>query len=399
MSREEADPEDSTPEEAFERPTRGGFAVKIQDSEEGPRITALKDHFTLPIRTSTVRYRDKQGAARIIAAADSQFILEETLNEETKKHEIEIRRIHDTSEGVRFLRVMYTLVAAFWTGLLFVFCMQILLFTVLDLAIEAGVTNKGNAHVGNAVGVVLAFPMLVYGLASALVIAGAYISDVFNGHFLIRNFALRSIDPVVVEWMFFLFFLGFPVFILCCTLLSGSDEWWEITLMVWLFSVFVFFLIFCANVLLYEQKACWEVCKNRYHDNDSSLLNVLHRCILLRQVSTYGGRKTINYLSLGSIVNSEYTEGKQASIRNMVSSTLDERMSFYSKLTLNPKFRQGTGLGLFEAWEADKEERIYTVDDARDVRPFVTKELVRICYHCSSSNDFDQSMAHNLIFY
>lgn len=373
MSQDEADP-GTILEEVFESAPISDYGVEVLSSTDGARVVALKDHFTLPLRTSTVRYRDKQGAARIIAAADSQYILEETVNTETKKHEVEIRRIHDTSEGLRFLRILYTLVAAFWTGFLFVFCMQILLFTVLDLAIESGVTSKGNVHVGTAVGVVLAFPMLVYGLASALVIAGSYIADTYNGHFLMRNFALRSIHAVVVEWMFFLFFLGFPIFILCCTLLSGTDAWWDITLMVWLFSVFAFFVIFCANVLLYEQKACWEVCKNRYDDNDSSLLNVLRRCILLRQVSTYGGRKTRNYLSFGSIVDCEYTEAKHDSVRNMVTSTLEEHMSLYSKLTLNPKLRKGTGLGLFEAWEPGKEERIYTVDDARDVRPFVTDE-------------------------
>lgn len=118
-----------------------------------PEITHFKDHFTLLIPTSTIRYRDGHSAARVIEAPDSQFVLEETYNTEESRHTVSIRRIHDTSEGVRFLRLSYAIVTAFWTGFFFVFCLQVLLFLFLDLAVQMGVTSKQeNANWFRAIG-------------------------------------------------------------------------------------------------------------------------------------------------------------------------------------------------------------------------------------------------------
>jgi hypothetical protein len=164
----------------------------IAFAEDAPIVSFFKDHFTLQIPSSTIRYRESHSGARVLEGTNSQFVLEETYNTTTKKHTIEVRKIHNTSEGVRFLRISYALVTAFFTGFLFIFCLQVLLYLVLDLALESGATSHQEANWFRAMGAIFGFPLLVYGFSSALVLAGAYISDTLQGHDLIRNFTFRG---------------------------------------------------------------------------------------------------------------------------------------------------------------------------------------------------------------
>ena len=124
----------------------------VHQEDKQPEISKFHDHFTLLIPSSTIRFRNGQGAARVLEANDAQFVLEETYDKEKERHSVSIRRIHDTSEGVRVLRTSYLIVTAFWTGFLFVFCLQILLFLFLDLAIQAGATSKQAPNWGKAIG-------------------------------------------------------------------------------------------------------------------------------------------------------------------------------------------------------------------------------------------------------
>jgi len=365
--------EDPTPKEEAKEEAGGELTgVETFDDPIGfagnaPAVSAFRDHFTLQIPTSTVRYRNNRAAARILETTDAQFVLEETYNEETNDHKVEIRRIHNTTEGVRFLRIGYALVTAFWTGFLFVFCLQVILFLILDLAIESGATSKGEAHWGNALGVILALPSFVHGCASAMVIAGSYIQDTIQGHYLIRNFAFRNVSPVIVEWIFFSFFLGLPMLVMCFSLLSRSDNWFTITLLFWFSCVLAFFVLFTVNVVWYELKACYEVLRNRYDDDNDGFFHVLARCVHLRQVARFGGTKTIKYLSYGSIEDSEETD-KDSTRLNAVPSSYEERISWLGKLTVQERLLKW---GCFEDL-AGKEKRVYSIDDARDVRPYIT---------------------------
>lgn len=128
--------------------------AKPEDADESkiPIVSTFKDHFTLQIPSSVVRYRNLHSAARILEASDAQFILEDLYDERDKTRHVSVRRIHDTSEGVRFLRTLYALVTAFWTGFLFIFCLQILLFLFLDVAIQSGATSIQKANWGRAIG-------------------------------------------------------------------------------------------------------------------------------------------------------------------------------------------------------------------------------------------------------
>jgi hypothetical protein len=351
--------------------------VMIGDDDErnynpdiGPSVAKFQDHFTLLIPSSTIRYRDSRCAARVLETTDAQFVLEEAYDEKTQKPEVSIRRIHDTSEGVRFLRLSYLIVTAFWTGFLFVFCLQILLFLFLDLAIQAGATSKQEANWRRAIGAILAFPGFVGGLSMALVIAGAYILDTWRGHYLIRNFTFKKLRSVTVEWIFFAFFLGFPLFVMCIALLIGKDNWWEVTLLFWFGCVAAFYVIFTVNVVWYEINSCWEVTLNRSKQEDQPDIDgwmaLIRSSILSRQKRAYSGWHTSTYLAMGSIVDAEYTD--QHSRRNMLGTTAKEYTSWFAKLSTWEKLRDW---GLYESCVA-KEERVYSIDDARDVRPYLT---------------------------
>lgn len=52
-----------------------GGGDDVEDVEEGPTISTFKDHFSLLTPSSTIRYRDRQAAARVLERLDDQFIL------------------------------------------------------------------------------------------------------------------------------------------------------------------------------------------------------------------------------------------------------------------------------------------------------------------------------------
>lgn len=98
-----------------------------------PVIANFKDHFSLPMPSSRIRFRSHRSAARVIEQEEGQFILEETFDAEHDEQDISIKRIEDNAAGVTLLRAIYAIVTAFWTGFLLIFSLHILLFVTLDL--------------------------------------------------------------------------------------------------------------------------------------------------------------------------------------------------------------------------------------------------------------------------
>ena len=83
----------------------------------------------------------------------------------------------------------------------------------------------------------------------------------------------------------------------------------------------------------------------------------------MRQIATYGGEMQRSYVSRGGIENTEYTD--KSSADNLVEGTLRERKSLRAHIA-----RRLVKWGWFE--EYDMPQRFFSVEDARDVRPFVT---------------------------
>ncbi|GKZ00654.1 hypothetical protein MPSEU_001017600 [Mayamaea pseudoterrestris] len=375
----ELEDEATSPPESLTTPERGDVETAIVPSltesasdHEMPLIANFKDHFSLPMPSSRIRFRSTRSAARVIEQEDGQFVLEENYDSDEDEHEVSIKRIEDKSAGVSFLRAIYAVVTAFWTGFLLIFSLQILLFLTLDLAIQLGITSKQDPNYGAALGVLCSFPAFVYGLASALVIAGAFISDVWRGHFLIRNFAFRKLKSTAVEWIFFTFFLGLPLFVMGCLMLEANENWWVIGGSIWFFSIFAFFVIFCFNVIFFEIHACRKVMRLQYTDDtDHSCFHVTLKALMLRQVARYSAIKYVSFLSRGALLNSEATD--KLGEENMLVETRTESLSLLAKLTMWKRLSTNGGLGLYEDIQ-DSPQQVYTIDDARDVRPFMTAQ-------------------------
>lgn len=254
-------------------------------------------------------------------------------------------------------------------GFLLVFCVQVLLFLVLDLAIECGATSKSEVNVGAAAGVILSIPIFIFGFASALVIAGHYLLDTWKGHPLIKNFVFSSFHPILTEWIAFAVYLGVPLFVMGTTLLSKTSHWWEITSLVWFYCVFVFYVFFTVNVVWYETRACWEVMKNRFDDDVDSFVNLVGRSILVRQINSYSGQQSIRFLAYGTLDIRKSSRRMQHDHVAVVN-TRKESKGLWTRLTLLPFLSTNKGLGLFEHLTVP--EPVYTVEEARGVRPFVT---------------------------
>lgn len=333
-------------------------------SSESPILTKLDDHFTLPIASNLVRFRNKKNAARVYQDKGVQMVMEETYDEDQKKSVITVRRLSDETSGVQFLRLIYSIVCALFTGFLFVFCLQVLLFLVLDLAVESGATElNASVNVGTTIGVVLAIIMFVFAFAEALVIAGHYIADMWSGHFLAKQFIFKKFNDVTIEWIFFTAFLLLPLVVMCVALLAEATDWWSWTAIVWFGCILAFFCLFCFNIVYYEVKAAYDFCKNR-HDTDSDApTDILKRCLLLRQSSKYSGKTLNSYLARSAFTNTEDTEVARGS--QIFEDTRTVQMGWWARITKS--------LPDWAFRNLDEPYRLYTLEDVQDFRPFLTR--------------------------
>jgi lipase ATG15 len=183
-----------------------------------------------------------------------QVVIEET-HDKGKGTKIEVKKMTDVTTGHRMLNIFYAIVASLFSGFLFVFCLQLLLFVVLDLSIESGATTSNpDLHIGNLLGVIFALIMFSHYFAEALVIAGQFISDSYSDHPLARTFILsgNKNGHLIIEWLFAACFLLIPIGVGIVSLLMARDDWWYITSLTWFSLVMVFFGMFCLNVVYYE---------------------------------------------------------------------------------------------------------------------------------------------------
>lgn len=308
-----------------------------------------------PSRSSTVRFRSSNTSSRVYEDSHSQFIIEESGSKITAK------QFPSGNTRLGFLRAVYTLVVLFWTGFLVVFCVQVLLFLIQDLTIQVGATSNQGATVGEALGTILSLPMYIHGLASSLVLAGHYAMDTWSGFPLFKNFVFGRWSIVTTSWMTFVFFLGLPLFIMTVCLFIGTDDWWSITALSWFSFIGFFYVFFSLTVVYFELHACLELIQQQTSNKNCSFL--LKRAILLRQTSRYSGKTCKIYIARGEL---EDATG--------VCSHVDESNARYS-IGWYTKFTQWTlwnKLGLFTTLEQPG-ERMYTVEDAQGIRPFVTR--------------------------
>jgi hypothetical protein len=242
------------------------------------------------------------------------------------------------------------------------------LFLVLDLAVESGATAvTSEVHVGATIGVLLAMITLVHAFTEALVIAGHYIIDTWEGHFLAKQFIFKKFSDVAVDWVFFFFFLFCPLLVMCVTLFMQYENWWSITSITWFTFVLAFYILFCFNVVYYEVKAAWQFCKNRSDADCDNWKSILKRCFMLRQIYTYGGKKKESFIAKTIFRSTEDTEDVDKS--EIYEDSHTKSTGIWTRIT-------ETYLSSFFT-TLDPPRRLYTMEDVQDYRPFMTRNTWR----------------------
>ncbi len=98
----------------------------------------FRDHFTMSTQSSLVRFRSADTVVRVFENRTSQLILEERIDPVSRHRQIYFKQILDGSVGLQRLRGIYAIMGVFWTGIFFVFCLQILVVMVLEMTIHFG---------------------------------------------------------------------------------------------------------------------------------------------------------------------------------------------------------------------------------------------------------------------
>lgn len=279
--------------------------------------------------------------------------------------QVVVKRVRDTTAGLYVLRGCETVVTIVWSGFLFIFCTQLLIFLVMDLAAYLGTTTGSELAIGRAIGALLSFPVFVHGLASALIIDGQFVADTWCGGYLMKTLVFGGIASVLTAWITFGFFFGLPLLVMCICLLSGIEDWWKITALFWFTSIAVFYIAFVGVIVYFEIKACLEIVANEYDCHGK--LALLKKTILMRQITTYSGKKQRVFLARGSL--REISTVRES----LVSETDRYRQSLYSRLTKWPFLQR---IGLFERLN-EPGQLLHPIEECSGVRPFITHNTWR----------------------
>eukprot|EP00980_Cylindrotheca_fusiformis_P002125 scaffold479_cov97-Cylindrotheca_fusiformis.AAC.2 len=258
----------------------------------------------------------------------------------------------DVTSGHKFLNSFYAIIAALFAGILLLFFIQMLLHVVLNLAAQAGVTDKDpHLRIGNLLGTIFALVSFSHYFAEALVMAGRFVVDCYTDQPLAKTFILRARERgyLVIEWCFALCFLLIPSVLGMVMLTLKDGEWWLITSTTW------FLLIIAAYNLVASRPGV----------NSNSFLDVMKHCILLRQRRSYSGNIFTTALARNIFSNS--LDSAHNSLRfNLYEKSKRVSTPIWTRLVkLMPKF-------LFKDL-SDEPKEMFTVEDVNDYRPFLTR--------------------------
>ena len=211
-----------------------------------------------------------------------------------------------------------------------------------------------------------------YGLALGLVIAGAFVKDAWTGHELVKLFFFKNrYGNVLVDWVFFCFLVLFPLLVMCITLFLKRKDWWSITMLFWYACVSVFFVVFATNSVYFEVQGAVSFLSKRPDLMGKSFSYRIKKCVLLKQTASYSGYRTCKYLARSAALASDVDKPIQESA--ILDWSRQERTGPWSRITKwkylstdHPK-----ALPLFSP--VHPPQRLYTIDDVQDSRPYVTK--------------------------
>ncbi|KAI2494973.1 lipase [Fragilaria crotonensis] len=325
-------------------------------------IESIKDHFTLPSQSSTIRLRSS--VLRVFPDTNStnQFVLESRTATDGMQ-EISMKRMHDSSYGIYALRASYSFVAVYLAGILAVYAISFIFNLMTDLVIHSGGTSASMTIVtpSTIIGIFLSFPVVTYGLASCLVYCGSFISDTWMGSPLLKRYTFSNFSDVLFQWVLFFAFIGLPLLVMCGCLLAKSFDWWTITLMTWFCSVACLFCTYTFTVAYFETQACWNLASSIGVDGQT-FWQTCRTDILLHQSSAYSGYKKVRYLAEGP------TDAVHGGEREIIRQTYVEKRSFYTRLSMSSFCLER--LKIFKVLE--EPYRLVTVSEAQGVSSFLT---------------------------
>ncbi|KAL9179381.1 hypothetical protein ACHAXT_008671 [Thalassiosira profunda] len=352
-----------------------------------------ESHFTLRIPTSTVHFRGH--VLRVIDTDQDQIVLQQRVpggvskdfnggdsgkdgrrkDGDGRPEKVLVKRLSPGTYANRALKIGYTLITILFLGFLFVFCFQVLLFLFIALPVDSGYTS-GNAEVDSLaiIGTLLAFPVMLYGMASLMAMGSAFVVDTYNGAALFRS--------TVVEILYMFVFLVVPILMFAIGLMLKIEEPWRLAAGVWALTVLITFCAWGLAVTIKQIKAClWLVERNFCNEDDSSeeaervmradsdllhlgqggqrrdqwgkLGTIAKKAVLVSQTARYAGKKKVRYNVVTGSESASSLEGEAQ----------ETSIGLYSRLT---------AIAGFAFYTLDPPERIYSSEEVRDIQPFMT---------------------------
>mmetsp|Transcript_69394 Transcript_69394/g.103256 ORF Transcript_69394/g.103256 Transcript_69394/m.103256 type:complete len:1021 (+) Transcript_69394:57-3119(+) len=338
------------------------------------------DHYSL--RTPSCEVRFQKALVRVYPQRYSQLLIEERFqlddgrsvryldkNDNVKKREFTVKRMSDVTFGLLLLRLTYTLASLFVVGYLFVFALNLLLYVILGIVTELGLTSDAPANVSLAIGSILSLGCYVHGLSSTLVIAISFVSDTWGGHQLMRKMSPAS--NVTTDWIAFLVYIGIPLFVGACALFNGNDDWYQILLLTWFGCILFLSALYALAVVYFEIKACVALTREidaKYEDqrfgDGKGVRGLLHRAILLRQVNRWSGSKHVSYIARGNVISKNSVRDHQFKNKKALSEKYD-LLAHIGFALAKPDFKGAVTV-------LDEPVQIYAIDEARGIMPVTT---------------------------
>jgi len=383
---------------------------KTEDDAELLIESIVQDHITLAHRSNIVRFRDGHVGTRVYESGhQTQFILEEIVVDEPQrqtsnthktieteedhqqvshKRKLLIKQLRNRSYALDALRTIYSIICFLLLGFFLVFCLEVILTLVLDLALKLGrTTHSEQVQWVASVGIILAIFLFVDGLADALTMLWMYARDAYNGSHLVKTFFISKsfFDAVVVDWLFFLAFLFIPALAMSVTLYTGSHYWWDITSLVWIAGVGLFALIFAISAVWFEVHQSYRLIKYNImtsKGNEQSFFKVVRVALLLQLRRAYSGCKQTTYVA----DNGNYSLDEEACDEPITPGETNDDIPEDNAIEKNEHWMLRVWLGpwsyltttsMFRALGfkvLDKPKPIVNVDDLLGYYPLVTKD-------------------------
>mmetsp|Transcript_14453 Transcript_14453/g.40241 ORF Transcript_14453/g.40241 Transcript_14453/m.40241 type:complete len:977 (+) Transcript_14453:144-3074(+) len=385
---------------AVQSPKNATRSLRDYDADDftGPNFV---DHFSLRDPSSTVKFRGTR--VHVYNTTDEQYILEDRRSSRDTesadasgdfddngknrqhRHTITVKRLPYTSFGLRLLRLAYTLIALLIFGYAFAFCFQIILFLFVNLATDARPTSDSDLDdapvnvAAETISTLLSIPIFLFGLSSLMAIATTFVTEAWSGGYLIRS--VFGVPAILAEAVYFVFFLLIPTITFLSALFARVENPWEITCYAWLGCVAFVFISFALGITWWEVSSCFQLLSIHYVEDDSEelssfvkTLRKVHRAILLSQTQIFSGYKREQYLVTDKDVAPKggYTFS-------------DEHNPISVQRSLRTRILQlGCLCCMYDS--IDPPTRIYSIEEVRDILPFITKHNFSLeAMFCSNS--------------